>query len=350
MFALASTVAAVGLGEGAVRWLMPAYDPAGQVRLVRQGDLVLGEPGRRARQSKNTGDYDVEVRFGPRGFRDPRDVASAGASDLLVVGDSFAFGWGVEEEKRWSNRLEALTGRRTFNIAIPGQSIEGYDRLLRHARALGARPVRLIVSLCMENDIWSYPGPGVASVPAAEVPSAIGASLQAAKFWLAEHSALYGAVTAAVHRTAAIEALAERAGLVQPNLAAVGARPVSGEAIAATADRLAALAAGYETTVLLVPARGLWLERSAAGADRVHRAMVAALAARGLAVADPRAAFEAWGDPLRLHFAADGHWNELGHRLAAEFLAARFSPPPAGGEVRPRRVTGGRAEGILATP
>lgn len=321
---LASVLLALGLGEWAVRRLFPAFDPSGQVRLVRQGELVLGVPDSRARQRKNTGDYDVGVRFGPRGFRDPRDVAEAQPSDLLVVGDSFAFGWGVEEDERWSNRLEVLSGQRSFNIAMPGQNLDGYDRLLRHARALGSRSVHLIVSLCMENDVGTY---GEAGAMLAEPPpgslSSAGSWIPVAKLGLGEHSALYGLITEAVHRTPLLERLAERLGLVQPNLGAVGTRLVTEQSVAATADRLAVLARGYETTVLLVPSRALWIERSAVEADRLHRAMVAALVGRGLAVVDPRAAFEAGGEPLAVHFANDGHWNEHGHRIAAECLAHR---------------------------
>ena len=47
---LASVLLALGLGEWAVRRLFPAFDPSGQVRLVRQGELVLGVPDSRARQ------------------------------------------------------------------------------------------------------------------------------------------------------------------------------------------------------------------------------------------------------------------------------------------------------------
>ncbi len=311
---------ALGLGEGAVRRWAPAYDPSGQVQLQRQGDLVLGVPDSVARQRKNTGDYDVEVRFGPRGFRDSRDVAQAEPGDILAVGDSFAFGWGVEEGQRWSDRLEALTGLRIYNIAIPGQNLDGYDRLVRQARTLGSRASRLIVSLCMENDLGLYAkaDAGAVVVPAAG-PGAH--PLRAAKYWLAERSALYGLLTTAVHSSRAVEALAESAGLVQPNLGAVGGAAVAQNEIAATADRLAALAQGFETTVLIVPSRALWLAPVAAEADRSHRAMAAALAARGLDVVDPRREFEATGTPLALHFAGDSHWNARGHRLAAECLA-----------------------------
>lgn len=319
---LAATLLAVALGECAVRLVLPAYDPSGQVSLVRQGDLMLGRPGTRARQRKNTGDYDVEVRFGPRGFRDRHDVAEALPRDLLVVGDSFAFGWGVAEERRFSDVLAALTGQRVFNIAMPGQSLDDYDLLIRHARALGSRSVRLVVTLCMENDLVDARAP-VAGRAAANGALSAAAGVAAAKYWLADRSALYGLMATAIHRVPRLEALAAETGLVRRNLGAVVDRPFDAASVEATADRLAALAQGYETIVLIVPSRGLWLERTKEDADRVHRAAVAAIAARGLTVVDPRAAFEATGAPLSLHFARDGHWNEGGHRLAAECLARR---------------------------
>jgi hypothetical protein len=50
--------------------------------------------------------------------------------------------------------------------------------------------------------------------------------------------------------------------------------------------------------------------------------------ARGLAVADPRAAFEATGTPLAMHFAKDGHWNARGHAIAARVLFETLAAEP----------------------
>ncbi|MDP1908384.1 MAG: hypothetical protein Q8K85_08785, partial [Hyphomicrobium sp.] len=55
--------------------------------------------------------------------------------------------------------------------------------------------------------------------------------------------------------------------------------------------------------------------------DRVHKALVAALTARGIAILDLRPLFEAGGTPLIYHFNNDGHWNARGHALAGEAIA-----------------------------
>ena len=313
---LATTLAIiVGASEALVRLALPAFDPSAQLRLVQHGDIMLGPPHSVARQIKNTGDYDVEVLFGPRGFRDARDVALAAPEDVLVVGDSFAFGWGVAQRERFSDLLEASTGQRVWNLGIPGQGIDGYGRLLRHAEQLGSRARRLVIALCMETDVSGR-------VPNAESPASEpdGAWLSSAKQRLAEHSALYALVTTLVHRSGPLKALAVRAGLIVPNLAEAGVGTHSMPALRAAAEQVAALARGYEAVVLVVPSRGLWLDHDPLGEARIHQGMVHELATRGLRVVDPRPVFVAGGQPLRHHFASDGHWNARGHRVAAQLL------------------------------
>src|SRR6476469_1532678 len=104
---LISITVALGILEIAVRLILPTYDPSGRVRFVRLSDgTPIGLPDRVLRQVKNTGDYDVEVRFNSWGFRDDKPLTSAVSDDLFVVGDSFAFGWGVDTRDRFSDRLQ----------------------------------------------------------------------------------------------------------------------------------------------------------------------------------------------------------------------------------------------------
>ena len=51
---------------------------------------------------------------------------------------------------------------------------------------------------------------------------------------------------------------------------------------------------------------------------------VSALESRGMTVVDLRPEFEENGEPFSYHFENDGHWNELGHALAAEVIAERM--------------------------
>jgi hypothetical protein len=250
----ASSALAVLAAEWLVRVSLPQFDPALQLRFEQHGDLVLGKPSSSARQSKSTGDYDVTVHVGPRGFRDSRDVSKARPGDILVAGDSFAFGWGVEENERFSNRLEAALARRVFNIAIPGQDLEGYARLVRYAEKLGARASELVLALCVETDVGSYAAPPQSDTSARAAFSNFLADLDGS---LIDRFALRQLTAAAVHHTPWLEAAAIKAGVVRPNLLGVGRGSFTSAEVQATAERIATLARGYKTSVLIVPSRGL---------------------------------------------------------------------------------------------
>ena len=143
---LLSMAAAVFVAEWSIRLALPAYDPAGHVVWQHhpQAGTVLGQPGTAARQIKNSGDYNVSVRFNRHGFRDRQDVASGNSRDIYVVGDSFAFGWGVEEHERFSNVLARLRNERVFNLAA-SLNVDGYEKLFAYAEVLGAKFGRRIV-------------------------------------------------------------------------------------------------------------------------------------------------------------------------------------------------------------
>ena len=304
---------ALGLAEGMTRLFLPAFDPSGRFEFRhRVGSLSLGQPHTEQRQVKNTGDYDVAVSINRHGLRDAGDIAEATADDLVVVGDSVAWGWGVEAPDRFSNRLQSMTGRRVFNLATP-TDLAGYEALLAYAESLGARIGRIVVAVSLETDLGSYD----AAAERAEDQT------QTAdwKQWLTERSAAYLLLTTMVHQVPGLKALAVQAGAIVPNLEGLARNSYDAEAIEASAAKLQALSRRYRLLVVLIPSRALWVGDNRAVEDRIHTALVAALAARGVAVLDLRPPFEAGGAPLGFHFANDGHWNARGHRLAAEAIA-----------------------------
>ena len=302
---------ALGLMEGLTRLFFPAFDPSGRFEFrYKMGSLWLGQPGIAQRQIKNTGDYDVAVRINRHGLRDTRDIAEAMAGDLVVVGDSFAWGWGVEAEERFSDRLQVLTGRRTFNLATP-TNIAGYETLLDYAKSLGARIGQVVVAVCLENDLGVY---GAADEPADD--PTVGW-----KEWLAERSAAYLLLTTVAHQTPWLNALAVRAGVIIPNLEGISKNDYESETIESSADKLQELSKRYRLLVLLIPSRALWVGENRAVEDRVHKGLVTALVKRGVAVLDLRRLFEKGGAPLAYHFTNDGHWTARGHALAAEAIA-----------------------------
>ncbi|MGQ0584367.1 MAG: GDSL-type esterase/lipase family protein [Reyranella sp.] len=304
-------VVGLGLLEILTRVFFPAFDPSGRFGLRHPlGSLTVGTPGTSTRQVKNTGDYDVAVRLNRHGLRDDKDIAGATSGDLVFVGDSFTWGWGVEAAERFSDRVQALTGRRVFNLATP-TDIAGYAELLDYAQSLGARIDEVVVGLCMENDLGFY---DTAGIPAHAMTTDW-------KGWLTERSAAYLLLTTMVHHTPALRALAIDIGVIVPNVDGIGLNTYDAKMIEASVDQLQALSKRYATLVVLLPSRALWVGDNRAEEDRVHKALVAALTRRGIAMLDLRPLMEAGGTPLVYHFRNDGHWNTRGHALAAEAIA-----------------------------
>ena len=317
--ALGAALVALLIVEGVVRMAAPAYDPSGSLAFTYLPDgTPIGPPNAVRRQTKSTGDYDVLVRFNALGFRDPKPVESSTPESIFVVGDSFAFGWGVEESQRFSDVLQQRLRRPVFNIGEGSADLDGYGHLVRYAESHGAHIGTLVVSVCMENDLREY-GPDEPERTTVE-------GLPAVKNFLTDHSALYGLIAAAIHRSPPLERAASRAGLLVPNLAAIAESDTSEDAVKSSVERLQALTSGRRAIVLIVPSRALW-----AGTDahrrqvaQTHETFIGLLRQAGLPVVDVRAAFEQRERPLSLHFASDGHWTAEGHRLAAEELARAF--------------------------
>ena len=307
-----SCLVSVLILELLVRIFLPQYRPdhAFVFKWSPEG-VPLGIPNSVTRLKRNTGDYDVEVRINEHGFRDKKRIEDSTPADLLVVGDSFSMGWGVEEEKRFSDLLEARLHVPVYNIAIPGW-IDDYERLLDYAERNGAKFGRLIIGVCMENDIIDYE-----NKPRAPRSSAF----QKAKMFLRVNSASYDAVTTVFHGSSALRSLAVKLGWIIPSLDLATRNVYSEKALESSAARLSRLAMRSRTTILLIPSRLLWVAENQDAERRVHDRFKALLEEKGLSVVDLRPIFEAGGNPMQYNFKLDGHWNESGHAKAAEALA-----------------------------
>jgi len=102
-------------------------------------------------------DYDVEYNINRDGFRgiDTRDRESG----IAVVGDSFSFGLGVNDEETFVSLLNQKQQNKFYNYSVPGYSTDQQLLLInRHGNEL-SRHVLLVVYL--GNDIFdnmrSYP-------------------------------------------------------------------------------------------------------------------------------------------------------------------------------------------------
>ncbi|NBO18101.1 MAG: hypothetical protein EBV03_02545 [Proteobacteria bacterium] len=69
---------------------------------------------------------------------------------VAVLGDSFAWGHGVEQSERFSDRLQALTGVETVNFGMVGYGPVQY--YLQLPRVLATEPDLVILTFCLQND------------------------------------------------------------------------------------------------------------------------------------------------------------------------------------------------------
>ena len=129
--------------------------PAGMVveaDLYRMSEgLLLLRPGLTRRHV--TPQWEVTLRIDSRGFRDFERQPRESDTVVLGLGDSQAFGWGVELEETFYSRGEAALAPpvRLVKAAVPGTGTSDQARLLERL-APAYRPRAVIVALFVGND------------------------------------------------------------------------------------------------------------------------------------------------------------------------------------------------------
>lgn len=147
--ALLSVSAALALlaAEASLRLFFHAA-PQLELDIYRKQDgLLLLRPNLERRHV--TRQWDVAVQTNSEGWRD-EERENAG-SPMLGLGDSFAFGWGVEAGESFYSLAEHSVGGELINAAVPGTATIDQERLLevlipRH------RPRLVLLALFVGND------------------------------------------------------------------------------------------------------------------------------------------------------------------------------------------------------
>ncbi len=124
--------------------------------------LVAAEYGmriryRQARSSRNVGDYigrqaaAVPVRINHLGFREQEIPPKSDRYRIVIVGDSFTWGNGLEERERTSNVLGQALGPKyeVFNFGIPGNNMPEHLGVLE--RALTVSPDYVLLQLYIND-------------------------------------------------------------------------------------------------------------------------------------------------------------------------------------------------------
>jgi len=132
-----------------LRELRDSYE-AGRTNLFRY-DAELGWAGIPNASSQFTGSRTVNVRNNSLGLRDI-EPAGAGKPTVMLVGDSFVWGYDVEANERFTDLLRsALPAVRIVNAGVPGYGTD--QEYLMLARIWGAiNPDVVVLMYCTGND------------------------------------------------------------------------------------------------------------------------------------------------------------------------------------------------------
>lgn len=179
---LAALFLAGGIGEAALR-LLPIRAVYMEQRSVLQQQIAIPDPdtfyrnrpGYRGR-FKNR-EFDTEVVIDAHGLRAGDPPPAPADRTLLVLGDSFAFGWGVEANEAAPGRLaQLMPGWRVLNAGVSGWGTSQQAAYLE-TRGIRLKPDRLLL-MFVPNDpaenriryrfdngrlLWDEPGEGAAA-------------------------------------------------------------------------------------------------------------------------------------------------------------------------------------------
>lgn len=93
-------------------------------------------------------EFDTGFRVNSAGLRD--DEESLVAPEIIVLGDSYAMGWGVEQEETFPQVLERLSGRRVLNA---GMSSYGTAREMMLLDRLDTSRLRYLIVQYHDSDL-----------------------------------------------------------------------------------------------------------------------------------------------------------------------------------------------------
>lgn len=155
VLAALSTSAALAFSELVLRQmgLGPMY-VSPERELFWKYDARLGwahQPGQEG--SFQTESFRITVHINDKGLRDREHTYERPGNTprILVMGDSFAWGYGVEEPERFSQRLEAMLGAEVINAGVSGYSTD--QELLWYQDEGSRYDTDLVIVVFSGNDI-----------------------------------------------------------------------------------------------------------------------------------------------------------------------------------------------------
>ena len=122
----------------------PAYDPA-----CSKYDFDVNYRFKDGQCRHRSWEFDVTIRGNSQGL--PDDESSLLAPEIIILGDSYAAGWGVEQEQAFPAQLEQLSGKKVLVAAAPSYAT-GRELIL--LEQLDRSAVKTVIIQYSENDAF----------------------------------------------------------------------------------------------------------------------------------------------------------------------------------------------------
>ena len=332
-----SLIACVLASEALTRIFAPQFTPRN--RYLQYEYFKVDDSNERERvflknskqsQISNSGEFNVSIKANSLGFRD-EDFGQDTTFDYIVMGDSFAAGWGVAVENTAVNLLEERCNLSIANLAIPGADLHNHLNLLSYARENRISGKRALIFITMENDIFPYSfteeSNNYVTKQSYAQANLFASTILRAKEALVYRSSLYNFIGALIRSHSATNRLAKNIGLAaSENEINEYIKPET-SALKSVALVLQEIDSRIESTFILIPARHLWAkDKSVRDAFRNQHFQVAKyLESQELDFIDLFARFNETEKRLNLHYPIDGHWNNDGHKEAFDTIASTLN-------------------------
>ena len=297
------------------------------ISVPNHGIVTTGLPGFDGYFAQNNGDFRVKININSFGLRNPEPVSNA-KGRTWIIGDSMAFGWGVEQQEVYSSVIGKIHGP-TYNVASPGTDVCGYQALTARMPKNDI-PRAVIVGLILENDILNKNCQAQAKAQM-DLKAFLSKEEKKTLTWptlkrqLTELSALYNFMAVGIKRIGLVREILTSLGIIRTLELEKGqfTAPEINASVKSTVSELINLKAMFPKrtpfAVLVAPTR-FELKESTDYYTSLRLAVLRELNANNISVIDPYPQFQKAGYS-KIHFAHDGHWTVLGHKLAAEEAA-----------------------------
>jgi hypothetical protein len=316
---------------------------------------LKGRPGFSGRFAQT--EFDVQVDLDEDGFRrttEPERAARTASRRLFVLGDSFTWGWGVDQGQGFVDLIaSAYPDAEVHNLGLSGTGTVIAHRLLERHVLPELRPGDAVLLVTFENDLadnlgrnhdrWLHAAVQDGEVSIVAAPSPDGT--RHVKDWFKQHSCLFNLAAFVADRLKLARKQARA--VAEPREGAGGATAVEADEALVYRHFLALIRdavveRGATFTVACIPPRDLYEGQGTdreGGATR-HSLMLDAPHQLGIPTLDLLPPLSAPSDELArpLTFAFDEHWTETGHRIAADAMIPFLGRLPGWSEANPDSV------------